>query len=150
MSVSNVRDSKQFGKKQEPRTITISNNGKVQQYKVSAFICVFAFCVFAMSMIGYVGATGYLAFRDDLIASTIVRQSRLKQEYEDRIASLRSKVDIVTSRQLLDQRAVESKVSSLIQQQELLQGRSDELNILFDRAKQSGLDPDKLIGNDLA
>lgn len=90
--------------------------------------------------IGYVGATAYLAFRDDLVSSSIIRQARMKHEYEDRIAALRAKVDRITSRQLLDQQAVEAKVSQLMKQQEMLTGRSGMLDGLMERAKTLGID----------
>lgn len=137
--MSKVRGPKQFGVRDEPKTVTFSSNGKSKQYKISASVFVLSGCVFSMFMIGYVGATGYLAFRDDLIASTIVRQARIKHEYEDRIAALRSKVDKITSRQLLDQQAVEAQVSTLIKQQEALTGRTGEFDGLMERAKKSGL-----------
>ena len=37
----------------------------------------------------YFAATGYLVFRDDLLAASFARQARQKQAYEDRIAALR-------------------------------------------------------------
>lgn len=139
MSETQVRSTKQFGVRKEPQTITFSSNGQSKQYNVNTSVLIVAGCVFSMFMIGYVGATGYLAFRDDLIASTVVRQARIKHEYEDRIAALRSKVDKITSRQLLDQQAVEAQVSSLIKQQELLTGRVGDFDGLLERAKRSGL-----------
>lgn len=139
MNETQVRGAKQFGVRKEPQTITFSSNGQSKQYKVNTSVLIVAGCVFSMFMIGYVGATGYLAFRDDLIASTVVRQARIKHEYEDRIAALRSKVDKITSRQLLDQQAVEAQVSSLLKQQELLTGRAGDFDGLLERAKRSGL-----------
>lgn len=139
MNENHVRGTNQFGVRNEPQTVTFSSNGKSKQYKISASVLVLSGCVFSMFMIGYVGATGYLAFRDDLITSTVVRQARIKHEYEDRIAALRSKVDKITSRQLLDQQAVEAQVSTLIKQQEALSGRTGEFDVLLERAKKSGL-----------
>lgn len=144
MSETHVRGTRQFGIRDEPQTVTFSGNGKSRQYKISASVFVLSGCVFSMFMIGYVGATGYLAFRDDLIASTVVRQARIKHEYEDRIAALRSKVDKITSRQLLDQQAVEAQVSTLIKQQEELTGRIGEFDGLMERAKKSGLNTSAL------
>ena len=66
--------------------------------------------VLAAIAIGYLLATSYLVLRDDLIGATVARQARLQQAYEDRISALRTQVDRITSRQLLDQRLMESKV----------------------------------------
>ena len=139
MSDTQVRKSKQFGRRKEPQTITISSNGRSRQYRIPGSIVVLSVCLFSMFMVGYVVSTAYLAFRDDLISSSIVRQARIKHEYEDRIAALRSKVDKITSRQLLDQQAVEAQVADLVKQQEMLSGRSGELNGLFERAKKNGI-----------
>jgi hypothetical protein len=45
----------------------------------------------------------YFAFQDDVLARLITRQTQMQLAYEDRIAELRTQVDRITSRQLLDQ-----------------------------------------------
>lgn len=67
--------------------------------------------------IGYFAATAYLLLRDDIIAATIVRQRHLQQAYENRIAELRTRLDRVTSRQLLDQELIQRKVNELAERQ---------------------------------
>lgn len=71
-------------------------------------------CTIGFLSLGYLGATGYLILRDDLIGATMARQTRIQNDYEDRIAALRAQVDRVTSRQLLDQQVVEKKVEKLL------------------------------------
>ncbi|MGB7336002.1 MAG: M23 family metallopeptidase [Salaquimonas sp.] len=141
--MSQGQQSPQFGKK-SPNSIVISSNGKVREYKIHAGLFLAIGSIFTMFMVGYVGATAYLAFREDLVAASYIKQTRMKHEYEDRIAALRSKVDRITSRQLLDQQAVEAKVSALMQQQEALSGRSGALQGLLDRASAAGLAPKKV------
>jgi len=128
----------QFGKK-ETSKVVFSSNGKVREFRVHAGLFVAVGALFTMFMVGYVGATAYLAFRDDLVSASFINQTRMKHEYEDRIAALRSKVDRITSRQLLDQQAVEAKVAALMRQQEMLSGRSGELQGIFERARQNGV-----------
>lgn len=89
--------------------------------------------------LGYLGATGYLILRDDLIGATIARQTRIQNDYEDRIAALRAQVDRVTSRQLLDQQVVEKKVEKLLQQQAALTSRHGRMSELLERAENSGV-----------
>ncbi len=73
-------------------------------------------------------ATGtYFAFREDVLTRLIGRQADLQFAYEDRIAELRSQVDRVTSRQLLDQEQFEKKLSALIQRQTVLESRTSAL-----------------------
>lgn len=139
MSDSPLREPKQFGQRNAPKTISISSNGKTRQFAINPAIVIISACLFCMFMVGYMGSTAYLAFRDDLISSSFVRQARIKHEYEDRIAALRSKVDKITSRQMLDQQAVEAQVSELMRQQALISGQNGQLNGILERAKKSGV-----------
>ena len=45
----------------------------------------------------------YFAFRDDVLTRLVARQAEMQYAYEDRIAELRTQVDRITSRQMLDQ-----------------------------------------------
>ncbi len=74
-------------------------------------------------------ATGtYFAFSNDVLTRLIGRQAELQFAYEDRIAELRSQVDRITSRQLLDQEQFEQKLSSLMQRQTMLESRTSALS----------------------
>lgn len=134
------QDNRHFGKKITNKVV-ISSNGNVREFRIRAGYLVAVGAVFTMFMVGYVAATAYLIFRDDLVAGSIINQARMKHQYEDRIAALRAKVDRITSRQLLDQQAVEAKVAALMRQQTMLAGRSGALENLFERANSEGLKP---------
>ena len=99
-----------------------------------------AVSLFGLFTIGYITATAYLVFRDDLIGASMARQARMQHEYEDRIAALRAQVDRITSRQLLDQQVVEEKVEKLMEQQMALTNRQGKLGSVLERAENSGLD----------
>ncbi|MCU0790146.1 MAG: peptidoglycan DD-metalloendopeptidase family protein [Nitratireductor sp.] len=92
-----------------------------------------------MFAVGYFSATAYLVLRDDLIGMTQARSARMLHEYEDRIAALRANLDRVTSRQLLDQQAIEAKVAELMKRQEALGGRSSPIGKLLEEAQKRGL-----------
>ncbi len=85
--------------------------------------------------IGYLLATSYLVLRDDLIGATTARQARMQQAYEDRISALRAQVDRITSRQLLDQQLMETKVGELLERQTQLSLRHGRLGPLLERAE---------------
>ncbi len=85
--------------------------------------------------IGYLLATSYLVLRDDLIGATTARQARMQQAYEDRISALRAQVDRITSRQLLDQQLMETKVGELLERQTQLSQRHGRLGPLIERAE---------------
>lgn len=70
-------------------------------------------------------ATGtYFAFKDDVLTRLVGRQAEMQFAYEDRIAELRSQVDRIASRQLLDQEQVERKLETLLRRQSVLEQRS--------------------------
>ncbi len=89
----------------------------------------------------YVLATGYLFFRDDLIGASLAQQAHLRASYEDRIAELRSQIDRITSRQLLDQEAIDAELQRLVGRQAALDARQDMLTGLTASARQAGLIP---------
>ena len=89
----------------------------------------------------YLAATGYLVFRDDLLAASIARQARMQHAYEDRIASLRADIDRLTSRQLLNQEAVEAEMDRLLGRQAALDARQDIIAGLSQAARRAGIAP---------
>jgi murein DD-endopeptidase MepM/ murein hydrolase activator NlpD len=99
--------------------------------------------------IGYLLATSYLVLRDDLIGATTARQARMQQAYEDRISALRAQVDRITSRQLLDQQLMETKVGELLERQTQLSLRHGRLGPILERtgndvgAPPASANPDK-------
>ena len=80
-------------------------------------------------MAGWSLATGtYFAFHDDVITRLIARQADMQFAYEDRIAELRTQVDRITSRQLLDQEQIEHKLEQMLRRQSTLESRT--LNLI--------------------
>jgi murein DD-endopeptidase MepM/ murein hydrolase activator NlpD len=75
-----------------------------------------------------IGTGTYFAFTDAVLTRLIGRQAELQFAYEDRIAELRSQVDRITSRQLLDQEQFEQKLSALLQRQGTLEQRTSALS----------------------
>ncbi len=74
----------------------------------------------------------YFAFRDDVLTRLIARQADMQFAYEDRIAELRSQVDRISSRQLLDQEQYEQKLDQILRRQTALESRAGALNGLGD------------------
>ncbi|WP_075214616.1 M23 family metallopeptidase [Mongoliimonas terrestris] len=89
--------------------------------------------------LGFIGSTAYLAFRDNLISASVSRNADLQQAYEDRIASLRSEIDKIASRQLLEQVAYDDKVERLLSAQRALDDRQRAVSGLIEQARSSGL-----------
>jgi len=89
----------------------------------------------------YLAATAYLVFRDDLLAASLARQARMQHAYEDRIAALRSDIDRLTSRQLLNQEEIEAQMAKLLGRQAVLDTRQDIIAGLSQAARRVGLAP---------
>ncbi|RUW90029.1 M23 family peptidase, partial [Mesorhizobium sp. M8A.F.Ca.ET.059.01.1.1] len=124
-----------FGRRKEPHTVIIARGNEIRHFTVRPWMAAFIGSALAAIAIGYLLATSYLVLRDDLIGATTARQARMQQAYEDRISALRAQVDRITSRQLLDQQLMETKVSELLQRQTQLSQRHGRLGPLLQRAE---------------
>lgn len=140
--MSQRQDSRVFGKKpKHSHTIIFASGESIRHITIRPWVAGLVMSVLGVMAIGYLGATSYLVLRDDLIGASMARQARMQHAYEDRIAALRSQVDRVTSRQLLDQQLMEEKVAELIARQNALSNRHGQIGPLLDRV---GVSPDQV------
>lgn len=123
-----------FGKRSEPHVLILARGDDVRHMTVRPWMAATLACVAGLFTVGYLGATSYLVFRDNLMGASSARQARVQHDYEDRIAALRSQLDRITSRQLLDQQVVEEKVEKLLEQQMALSLRQGKIGTLLDKA----------------
>lgn len=137
--MTELRSSAVFGKRSEPHTVIIARGDDIRHFTIRPWMAALAGSIVAAFAIGYLLATSYLVLRDDLIGATAARQARLQQSYEDRISALRAQVDRITSRQLLDQQLMESKVAELMSRQAELAQRDGRLRPLLERAGAAAL-----------
>ncbi|CAN7708593.1 M23 family metallopeptidase [Mesorhizobium sp. LjNodule214] len=124
-----------FGRRKEPHTVIIARGNEIRHFTIRPWLAAFIGSALAAIAIGYLLATSYLVLRDDLIGATTARQARMQQAYEDRISALRAQVDRITSRQLLDQQLMETKVSELLERQTQLSQRHGRLGPILERAE---------------
>ncbi|MGI8526690.1 MAG: M23 family metallopeptidase [Pseudolabrys sp.] len=73
------------------------------------------------------GTGTYFAFKDDVLTRLIGRQAQMQFAYEDRIADLRSQIDRITSRQLLDQEQFEHKLDAMLRKQVTIEQRMSQI-----------------------
>lgn len=128
-----------FGKQKKQHVLILASGDHVRHLTIRPWMAAMTLCFVCVLGIGYLAATAYLIFRDDLIGATIAHQARMQHDYEDRISALRAQIDRVTSRQLLDQQVVEQKVEKLFEQQAAISSRHGRLGGLLERAEESGL-----------
>lgn len=140
--MSQRQDSQVFGRRpKRAHTIIFASGETIRHITVRPWVVGLCMSMIGVMAIGYLAATTYLVLRDDLIGASMARQARMQHAYEDRIAALRSQVDRVTSRQLLDQQLMEDKVAELIARQDALSNRHVKIGPLLDRA---GVKPDTI------
>lgn len=131
------RQSAVFGRRREPHTVIIARGDEIRHFTVRPWLAALAGSAIAAVAIGYILATSYLVLRDDLIGATVARQARMQQAYEDRISALRSQVDRITSRQLLDQQLMEEKVGTLLARQAELAARQGRIGSIIGNQPQA-------------
>ena len=124
-----------------PHRIIIARGDNVRGFTVRPWIAASLVVTGIVFSCVYFLATGYLVFRDDLLAASLARQARQQQAYEDRIATLRSEIDRLTSRQLLTQEAFEAKLERVVGKQAALDARQDIIAGLSQAARSAGVVP---------
>jgi murein DD-endopeptidase MepM/ murein hydrolase activator NlpD len=135
------RPSHSFVRRKPSYRIIIARGENVRSFNVKPWLTGAAAAVGVLFGVLYLAATGYLVFRDDLLAASIARQARMQHAYEDRIASLRADIDRLTSRQLLNQEAFDAKMDRLLGRQAALDARQDIIAGLSQAARRVGLAP---------
>lgn len=119
--------------------IYIVRKRTIREVHVRPWLAVTAAVLGGLFFVTYFAATGYLVFRDDLLAASFARQARQKQAYEDRIASLRADIDRLSSRQLLNQEEFEARLAEVASRQAMLNERQEILAGLGRAAQSAGL-----------
>ncbi|MEM8750255.1 MAG: M23 family metallopeptidase [Pseudomonadota bacterium] len=76
-------------------------------------------------------SSAYLFFRDDLIGKTLARHAEMQREYETRIVSLRTQIDMMTSQQLLEKAELRKRLAEMLAKQTELGMRQSHLDKTF-------------------
>jgi hypothetical protein len=124
-----------------PRRIIIAHGEKIRTFTVRPWLLGTVVVAAAVFSVLYLTATGYLVFRDDILAASFARQAEMKSTYEDRIAALRADIDRLTSRQLLNQQQVKAQMDRLLDRQAALDTRQDIIAGLSQAMRSAGLAP---------
>ncbi len=144
MPTAGHHSSHSFARRKPPHRIIIAHGENVRSFTIRPWLIAIVGGVALTFGTLYLSATGYLVFRDDLLAASIARQARMQHAYEDRIASLRSDIDRLTSRQLLNQESVEAEMDRLAGRQAALDARQDSIAGLSQAARRAGIAPTDL------
>ncbi|MEE2953538.1 MAG: M23 family metallopeptidase [Pseudomonadota bacterium] len=97
-------------------------------------------CAASLAVMAGLGAAILtFAIPNETGAPALPSDHMVRQSYENRIAALRSQLDEATSRQIVAQKMVESKVDILLNQQKMIAERYLRLEPLIERARESGV-----------
>lgn len=121
------------------RRIVIISRDNTSTYTFSPLLLFGGLALFFLVSIGFLGATTYLVFRDDLFDLVRERNADMQQAYEDRIARLRSEIDRISSRQILDNVSLDEKVEKIMSAQQGIADRQRAVGQLIDKARSIGL-----------
>lgn len=113
------------------RQIYLRSEGEVQFITLRPWVQVAAVAAFCAGLFWVAYATVNVAFKDQVLALKERNQYRARLEYEDRIGELRSTIDRLNRRLLLDQRAYLAKVDELRAEHDKLVDRHDRLAEFF-------------------
>jgi murein DD-endopeptidase MepM/ murein hydrolase activator NlpD len=139
MSIAGFGQIGSLARRKPPHRIIIARGEHVRTFTIRPWLAGTIVVVGGFFALLYLAATGYLLFRDDLLAASIAQQGRMRQAYEDRIATLRADIDRVTSRQLLNQEAFDAKMDRLLGRQAALDARQDIIAGLSQAARRAGV-----------
>lgn len=119
--------------------IIIARGENVRTYQLNPWLFGSCVSVLLLFLTAYVGGTAYLMFRDDVLTAAMARQAEIQYDYEDRIALLRSEIDRVTSRHIVETQSIEGQISSLLERQDGLRRQQVLLDDLISRARDQGI-----------
>ncbi len=119
--------------------ITFTLGSKTTTVVVRPALMIAAGVVCVLLTLSYLGATAYWLMRDDMTATATAERKQLETYYQDRIDLLKTEIERLSSRQLVDRETVELKVSDLVRRQQALNKRHAIVTELMARAKESGI-----------
>lgn len=119
--------------------VVVARNGRMKSFTLRPWHLAGSLVLFLLVSAGYLTATTYLFIRDDLLTERTARTAIMETTYQDRILRLRTHIDHLTSRQIVDRVSVENLVSELVRRQDSLDARHIMVSDLVNRAIDSGI-----------
>lgn len=120
-------------------SVTFKRGGATRSFAINPVAAGLAIGLFVVLLTAYVGATGYLIYRDDLVGAAVSRQVSMQYAYEERIAALRFELDRLTSKHAVQTEGVEQQLTRLLEQQALIERRQTALDQIVGRARAAGV-----------
>lgn len=131
-----------FGRRKSLHHVTITTGERSRTFSFRPWVLGTVLGSVGLFAVGYLSATAYLFWRDDILAARDTERYQIEASYENRIAYLRAEIDRLASSQVFERRSVETMVDSLIERQNLLTDKHARVRALLDKAAASGLTAD--------
>lgn len=128
-----------FGRRKARPFVTFTLGSGERSYAVHPALWLGGAAIAATLAVGGILSAVYVAFHDQILTYAIYQPIRMEQAYEDRIAALRSEIDRINSRQLIDQDAFETKIDQLMARQGELRGAQTRVLGLLAKAQDQNL-----------
>lgn len=128
-----------FGRRKARPFVTFTVGSGERSYAIHPALWLGGATLAAILALGGILSAAYVAFHDQILTYAIYQPIRMEQAYEDRIAALRSEIDRINSRQLIDQDAFESKIDQLMARQGELRGAQTRVLGLLAKAQEQDL-----------
>jgi murein DD-endopeptidase MepM/ murein hydrolase activator NlpD len=142
--LSIIGNQQRLRKEKQQHVLILASGEKIRHLTVRPWMVAAGLSLGALITVGYIGSAAYLFFRDDLFTSTLARQARMQDAYEERIAALRVQVDSLTSRQYRDQQLVESSVARILDKQKELTKRGEQIDAVLEKAASTIIEPNQI------
>ncbi len=123
-----------------PHHVIIARGDKVRSFAIRPRSLIIGALLAILVVSGIISGGAYSFLKDDLVISSVAEQSRIRQDYELRIADLYRQMDAVVSRQLVEREALSGQVAELIERQGQLVERQRLLTGLASDALAAGID----------
>jgi murein DD-endopeptidase MepM/ murein hydrolase activator NlpD len=115
-------------------SVVFARGEQARAFRVRPGVLVGVLSIVPMLALGCLVLTLLFVFRDDLLASLMSRQAEMQYAYEDQIASMRTQIERMKSRELLQEQAYEGRLHDLFQRQAQLETRASLVATLAQRA----------------
>ena len=120
-------------------SISFGRGEQVRTLMLRPSVLVGLLSIVPLLALGCVALSLLFIFRDDFLASLISREAEMQYAYEDRLASMRSQIERMKSRELVQEQAHEGRLHELFQRQAQLETRAALIASLAQRTS-AGID----------
>jgi murein DD-endopeptidase MepM/ murein hydrolase activator NlpD len=115
-------------------SVVYHRGGQIRAIEFNPAIAISVGVIAGLLLTIYLVLTLYLVFKDDMLARVFSQQTDMQYAYEDRIAAMRAHLDKVTSRQMVDQDSIDTKIQNLLKRQAELETRQAIVTALTENA----------------